>query len=109
MLRGMSVAEARPAATVVVIREGGGGGVEVLLVRRNDKLAFMAGAFVFPGGRVDVADQRLAIDTDLRPEVLLKVAAGIKDVSKSRYWRLPVTQISPARSRSRSSASAHSS
>src|SRR5688572_12962511 len=60
MLRGMSVAEARPAATVVVIREGGGGGVEVLLVRRNDKLAFMAGAFVFPGGRVDEIDKTIA-------------------------------------------------
>ena len=29
---------------------------EVLLVRRNDRVAFMAGAFVFPGGRVDAAD-----------------------------------------------------
>ena len=28
----------------------------MLLVRRNDKVAFMAGAFVFPGGRVDPAD-----------------------------------------------------
>ena len=26
------------------------------MVRRNDKVAFMAGAFVFPGGRVDEAD-----------------------------------------------------
>lgn len=27
------------------------------MVRRNDKVAFMAGAFVFPGGRVDDADR----------------------------------------------------
>jgi len=38
--------------------------------------------------------------------ITLKVAVGIRYVSKSRYWRLPVTQISPARSRSRSSANA---
>jgi hypothetical protein len=39
--------------------------------------------------------------------IVSKVAAGIRYVSKSRYCRLPVTQISPARRRSRSSASAH--
>ena len=31
--------------------------MEVLLVRRNDKVAFMAGAYVFPGGRVDDEDR----------------------------------------------------
>ena len=47
-------AEARPAATVVVLREGEP--FEFLLLRRNDKVAFMAGSYVFPGGRVDPAD-----------------------------------------------------
>ena len=44
----------RPAATVVVLREGEP--FEFLLLRRNDKVAFMAGSYVFPGGRVDPAD-----------------------------------------------------
>lgn len=44
---------ARPAATVVVLRSP----FEVLMVKRNDKVAFMAGAYVFPGGRVDEADR----------------------------------------------------
>ena len=48
-------AEPRPASTVIVIRPTAGG-YDVLLVRRNDRVAFMAGAFVFPGGRVDPAD-----------------------------------------------------
>ena len=48
----MTVATPRPAATVVVVREASDG-FEVLLVRRNDNVAFMAGAYVFPGGRVD--------------------------------------------------------
>lgn len=45
----------RPAATVVVLRPRAER-YEVLLVRRSDRVAFMAGAFVFPGGRVDEAD-----------------------------------------------------
>ncbi|HXG88462.1 MAG TPA: NUDIX hydrolase [Vicinamibacterales bacterium] len=53
----MSVATPRPAATVVVLRAPDDSDpFEVLLVRRNDKVAFMAGAYVFPGGRVDDAD-----------------------------------------------------
>ena len=46
----------RPASTVVVLRPRGES-YEVLLVRRNDRVAFMAGAFVFPGGRVDDGDR----------------------------------------------------
>ena len=50
-----SVVFPRPASTVVVLRPRDEA-YEVLLVRRNDRVAFMAGAFVFPGGRVDDAD-----------------------------------------------------
>ncbi len=48
------IVEARPAATVVVLRAGDP--FEFLLLRRNDKVAFMAGSYVFPGGRVDAGD-----------------------------------------------------
>jgi 8-oxo-dGTP pyrophosphatase MutT (NUDIX family) len=48
-------AETRPAATVVVAREGADS-VEVLLLRRPQRSGFAAGAWVFPGGRVDPAD-----------------------------------------------------
>jgi 8-oxo-dGTP pyrophosphatase MutT (NUDIX family) len=53
----MPIAEPRPASTVVLIRPSAVPQVEVLLVRRNDTVAFMAGAYVFPGGRVDEADR----------------------------------------------------
>ena len=54
---------ARPAATVIVLREQdkpqglSPRGFEILMVRRNDTVAFMAGSYVFPGGRVDDADR----------------------------------------------------
>jgi 8-oxo-dGTP pyrophosphatase MutT (NUDIX family) len=47
-----------PASTVVLIRPAAAG-IEVFLVRRHDQVAFMGGAHVFPGGRVDEADTRL--------------------------------------------------
>jgi len=46
---------AHPAATVVLLRDGSRD-CEVLLVRRNAKLAFHGGAWVFPGGRIDPED-----------------------------------------------------
>ena len=49
------VANPRPAATVVVMRDSAAG-PEVFLVRRHEDTAFMGGAHVFPGGRVDAAD-----------------------------------------------------
>lgn len=69
----MTVA-ARPASTVVVLREALGKPeglpppsgwpppIEVLMVKRNDKVAFMAGAYVFPGGRVDEADREAPLE-----------------------------------------------
>jgi 8-oxo-dGTP pyrophosphatase MutT (NUDIX family) len=46
---------ARDAATVLLLRDGAPG-LEVFLVRRNTVVDFMAGAHVFPGGKVDAAD-----------------------------------------------------
>jgi len=45
----------RPAATVVVLRDSAAG-PEVFLVRRHEGTAFMGGAHVFPGGRVESSD-----------------------------------------------------
>lgn len=45
----------RPAATVMIMREGGHG-LEVLLLKRNKKLRFAPGAWVFPGGRIEKSE-----------------------------------------------------
>lgn len=52
---GQEPAAPRPAATVVAGRAAPGG-VEVLLLRRPEESSFAAGAYVFPGGRIDPAD-----------------------------------------------------
>ncbi|NOY93125.1 MAG: NUDIX hydrolase [Deltaproteobacteria bacterium] len=48
----------RDAATVLLLRDHVEGGFEIYLVRRHAKSGFMAGAHVFPGGKVDAADGR---------------------------------------------------
>lgn len=52
--------EAIPAATLIVARETASGPPELLMVERSEGMAFAAGAWVFPGGRIDEADRRLA-------------------------------------------------
>jgi 8-oxo-dGTP pyrophosphatase MutT (NUDIX family) len=49
-----------PAATVLLLREASGE-LEVLVLRRGAGLSFMAGMWVFPGGRVDPADASPAV------------------------------------------------
>jgi 8-oxo-dGTP pyrophosphatase MutT (NUDIX family) len=49
-------ANPRPASTVIVLRDGLAG-LEVFMVKRHADTAFMGGAHVFPGGRVDAADR----------------------------------------------------
>ncbi len=46
----------RDAATVILLRDRADGPYEVFLMRRHRNQAFMGGAHVFPGGRLDAAD-----------------------------------------------------
>lgn len=48
---------ARPAATLIVVRDAPGG-LELLLLQRADKGDHNSGAWVFPGGLLDPADER---------------------------------------------------
>ena len=52
-------ATARPAATILLLRDGPEG-IEVFMVVRHHAIDFAAGALVFPGGRLEEADQDLA-------------------------------------------------
>jgi 8-oxo-dGTP pyrophosphatase MutT (NUDIX family) len=52
--------DAIPAATLILVRERGSGPPELLMVERAEGMVFAAGAWVFPGGRIDEGDERLA-------------------------------------------------
>src|SRR5262245_20110304 len=65
----------KDAAALILVR-GKRDDARVLMGERNAQHAFLPGRFVFPGGRLDVADQRLMVKTDLRPEIRAKVATG---------------------------------
>jgi 8-oxo-dGTP pyrophosphatase MutT (NUDIX family) len=58
-----------PAATVVLLRDGSDG-VETLMLRRDSKLAFAGGAWVFPGGRIDPEDYPGGVLSDDEDAVL---------------------------------------
>jgi 8-oxo-dGTP pyrophosphatase MutT (NUDIX family) len=81
---------ARPAATVIVMREGPspGGSFEILMVRRNEKIAFMGGSYVFPGGRVDEHD---------RPPAGTKLSkatfADLSDADEATYRMAAVREL----------------
>jgi 8-oxo-dGTP pyrophosphatase MutT (NUDIX family) len=54
---GAEPVQPRDASTVVLLRDRAqGAGIEVYLVKRSRMVDFMAGAHVFPGGRLDKAD-----------------------------------------------------
>jgi len=90
-----SFVEARPAATVIVLREGDP--FEFLLLRRNDKVAFMAGSYVFPGGRVDPADHP-APGSALAPPAFsdltdANVTIAPADLAPLAHWVTPEIEI----------------
>lgn len=77
-----------PAATVVLLREAGAG-FEVLMLRKNSKIAF-GGMWVFPGGRIDEGDY--PEDRDLQTAARAAAAreaheeAGIRPSPEEFVW-----------------------
>lgn len=91
----MSDIELIPAATVILARDGEAG-PEVLMLKRNSKIAF-GGMWVFPGGRLDPEDHvtgdlveasRNAAVREANEEAGLVVAA--QDLVAWSYWVPPV-------------------
>ena len=49
-----------PAATILILRDGSTG-LEIFMVKRHHQIDFVAGALVFPGGKVHAGDREAAL------------------------------------------------
>lgn len=85
--------EVAPAATIVLLRDGARG-IEALLLRRNPKLAFHGGAWVFPGGRVDPQDATSA-GTDDRFGVTAARHAAARELTEEASLVVPAEDLVP--------------
>lgn len=75
-------ADAIPAATLIVMRDRDGAPPELLMVERAARLAFAGGAMVFPGGRIDAADDAAASPYDA-PDASARIAAIRETIEES--------------------------
>jgi 8-oxo-dGTP pyrophosphatase MutT (NUDIX family) len=73
--------EAIPAATLIVVREAVAGPPQLLMVERAEGMAFAAGALVFPGGRIDEADRRLAAQHAVDAAALAAIRETIEETA----------------------------
>jgi 8-oxo-dGTP pyrophosphatase MutT (NUDIX family) len=86
----------RDAATVVMLRDGASG-IEVLLLKRNAASAVLGGAFVFPGGKLDLADAHPDILQRLdRPLTDLHAQLGEDDLAEGMAASLFVAALREA-------------
>lgn len=97
----MHIAPAIPSATLILLRDAGA--IEVLLVCRSKRLDFHGGAWVFPGGRVDLVDKTGGLDEltaaknaavrETREEVGLEIERDL--LVPVSHWTTP--EIAPKR------------
>lgn len=93
--------EIKPAATVSVFRETSSNQLEVLLLKRNDKLKFAPGFWVFPGGRVEPEELALAKDLEEASIIAAKretieetgLELDIDKLSHYYHWTTPVGNV----------------
>ncbi|TMJ22766.1 MAG: NUDIX hydrolase [Alphaproteobacteria bacterium] len=69
---------------------------KVLVGRRHDKVVFMPGKFVFPGGRVDKSDNRVPVAASIPKELEISLLKGSPKITASRAKSLAVAAIREA-------------
>ncbi|HLG81127.1 MAG TPA: NUDIX hydrolase [Bradyrhizobium sp.] len=85
----------KDAATLILV-DRAGPIPKVLVGRRHDKVVFMPGKFVFPGGRVDKTDHRVPVAASITPELEANLLKGSPKISASRAKSLAVAAIREA-------------
>jgi len=82
----------RDAATLILI-DRSGSVPKVLVGRRHDKILFMPGKIVFPGGRVDATDHRIPIAAPLPRALEKKLIGGSPKIDPARARAVAVAAI----------------
>src|SRR3984885_2022444 len=63
---------------------------KVLVGRRHDKVVFMPGKFVFPGGRVDKSDNRVPVAAPMPKALEANLLKGSPKITPSRARALAI-------------------
>jgi 8-oxo-dGTP pyrophosphatase MutT (NUDIX family) len=85
----------KDAATLILV-DRTGDIPKVLVGRRHDKVVFMPGKFVFPGGRVDKTDHRVPVAAAMSKELETNLLKGSPKISVSRAKSLAIAAIREA-------------
>ena len=83
------------AATLILV-DRSGATPKVLVGRRHDKVVFMPGKFVFPGGRVDTADGRVPVAASIPKALEANLLKGSPKIGAARARSLAVAAIREA-------------
>jgi 8-oxo-dGTP pyrophosphatase MutT (NUDIX family) len=83
------------AATLILV-DRSGAIPKVLVGKRHDKVVFQPGKIVFPGGRVDPADNRVPVAAPIPAELEANLLKGSPKVTSSRARALAVAAIREA-------------
>src|SRR5579871_1629707 len=83
------------AATLILV-DRAGSIPKVLVGKRHDKVVFMPGKFVFPGGRVDKADNRVPVAAPIPQALEANLLKGSPKITPSRARALAIAAIREA-------------
>src|SRR3954452_18881938 len=85
----------KDAATLILV-DRSGAVPKVLVGKRHDKVVFMPGKFVFPGGRVDKTDHRIPVAAPIPGELEANLLKGSPKITPSRAKSLAIAAIREA-------------
>jgi 8-oxo-dGTP pyrophosphatase MutT (NUDIX family) len=85
----------KDAATLILV-DRSAAVPRVLVGRRHDKVVFMPGKFVFPGGRVDKSDSRVPVAAPIPPALQANLLKGSPRITTSRARSLAIAAIREA-------------
>lgn len=92
--RDLKFANTRPSdASTLIVIDTKGPAPRLLMGKRSEKLKFMPGMFVFPGGRAEADDIKVPVHARLKPEVEAQLQTAVVRPSATRAHRLALAAI----------------